>query len=98
MSSSLHAIAWAATRAGESYGTFIIGLTPKERERIKEEYKSFLEKRAQEAEARAKKSKATLPKRKPPINTRKKILCPMPYPPLRTIENSNIKSIGSDYQ
>ena len=58
MNETLNAIAWAATKAGESYGTFIINLSHKERERIKEEYKAFLEKRERDAEERAKKFRA----------------------------------------
>lgn len=89
MNETLNAIAWAATRAGESYGTFVIGLTPQEREKIKKEYAEFLEKRQRDAEARAK--KAPRPKRKPPINAKRKLLRPMPYPPHRTTATSNTK-------
>lgn len=44
-SDELHAVAWAAKKAGESYGTFASRLTPEQRANVLEAYRAMVKDR-----------------------------------------------------
>ena len=44
-SDELHAVAWAAKKAGESYGTFARRLTPEQRANVLEAYRAMVKDR-----------------------------------------------------
>lgn len=52
----LHAVAWAAKQAGESYGTFASRLTPEQRAIVLEAYRAMVKARDQAEKERLKRA------------------------------------------